>query len=185
MFENLLTDKLDIKFFKETNCYAFEIKNFLSDKQYNALRENLPDIKLNEFKNYNPSFDDQNSQHRLKTFVTEVNPESYNKLIYNNPILSEFVKTMKSSEFSNKVMKKFFFKILKSRIFDTKTLLKLLIRKNRSTKEKSFSLLDRLLLPPTLFTSGLKQAKNDDLLCAKKRHFCARLCLWQNFFIGT
>ena len=69
MFENLLTNKLDIKFFKETNCYAFEIENFLSDEQYNALRENLPDIKINEFKNYNPSFDDQNHQHRLNMYT--------------------------------------------------------------------------------------------------------------------
>ena len=155
MFENLLTNKLDIKFFKETNCYAFEIKNFLSDEQYNALRENLPDIKINEFKNYNSSFDDQNSQHRLKTFVTEINPDSYNKLIYDNSILSEFVQTMKSPEFGNKVMKKFFFKILKSRIFDTKTLFKLLIRKNRSTKEKSLSLVDKLLYNDILVTVGL------------------------------
>ena len=43
MFENLLTDKLDIKFYKETNCYAFEIENFLSEEQYKALYENLPD----------------------------------------------------------------------------------------------------------------------------------------------
>ena len=145
MFENLLKNKLNIKFFKETNCYAFEIENFLSDEQYNALRENLPNIKINEFKDYNASFDNQNSQHRLKAFVTEVHHASYDKLMYNNPILNEFVQTMKNPEFGNKIMKKFFFKILKSRVFDTKTLLKLIIRKNRSIKEKSYSLIDKLL----------------------------------------
>ncbi len=155
MFENLLKNKLEIKFFKETNCYAFEIKNFLSEEQYCALRENLPDIKINEFKNYNPNFDNQNHQHRLKAFVTEINHTSYNKLIYDNPILNEFVQTMKSPEFGNKIIKKFFFKILKSRVFDSKTLLKLLIRKNRSTKEKSLSLVDKLLYNDILVTVGL------------------------------
>tara|TARA_B100000959_G_C14863505_1_gene575248 strand:- start:189 stop:1016 length:828 start_codon:yes stop_codon:yes gene_type:complete len=155
MFENLLTNKLNIKFFKETNCYAFEIENFLSDEQYNALRENLPDIKINEFKNYNESFDNQNSQHRLKAFVTEVNRDSYDKLMYNNPILNEFVQTMKNPEFGNKIMKKFFFKILKSRVFDKKTLLKLIIRKNRSIKEKSYSLVDKLLYNDIVTHVGL------------------------------
>ena len=155
MFENLLRKKLDIKFFKETNCYAFEIENFLSDEQYNALRENLPDIKINEFKNYNPSFDDQNHQHRLKAFVAEINHASYDKLIYGNPILNEFVHTVKSPEFGNKIMKRFFFKILKSRVFDKKTFLKLLIRKNRSIKNKSHSLVDKLLYNDILATVGL------------------------------
>ena len=34
MFENLIEDKLNIKFFKETNCFAFEIENFLSNDKY-------------------------------------------------------------------------------------------------------------------------------------------------------
>ena len=155
MFENLLKNKLNIKFFKETNCYAFEIENFLSDEQYNALRENLPDIKINEFKDYNASFDDQNSQHRLKAFVTEVNHASYDKLMLDNPILNEFVQTMKNPEFGNKIMKKFFFKILKSRVFDKNTLLKLIIRKNRSIKEKSYSLVDKLLYNDIVTHVGL------------------------------
>ena len=61
MFENLIEDKLNIKFFKETNCFAFEIENFLSEEQYSSLNANLPDIKTNEYKNYNGSYDDKNN----------------------------------------------------------------------------------------------------------------------------
>ena len=49
MFENLLKNKLNLKFFK-TNCYAFEIENFLSQDQYESIYKNLPDIKISEFK---------------------------------------------------------------------------------------------------------------------------------------
>ena len=72
------------------------------------------------------------------------NNEITDGVIY-NPILNEFVHTVKSPEFGNKIMKRFFFKILKSRVFDKKTFLKLLIRKNRSIKNKSHSLVDKLL----------------------------------------
>jgi len=86
MFENLIEDKLNIKFFKETNCCTFEIENFLSEEQYDSLNTNLPDIKTNEYKNYNEDYDNKKSQHQLKTFISEVNNISYKKLVYENPI---------------------------------------------------------------------------------------------------
>ena len=45
MFENLLTNNLNVNFFEKSNCYTFEIPNFLSDDQYNALYKNFPNIK--------------------------------------------------------------------------------------------------------------------------------------------
>ena len=56
MFESLIENKLNINFFKETNCCAFEMKDFLSEEQYSSLYTNLPDIKTNEYKNYNEKY---------------------------------------------------------------------------------------------------------------------------------
>mgnify|MGYP006133132357 FL=1 len=154
MFENLIEDKLNIKFYKETNCYAFEIENFLSEEQYGSLNTNLPDIKTNEYKDYNESYDDKKSQHQLKAFISEVNNISYEKLVYENPILNEFVRTVKNPKFINKLMKEFFFKILKSRIFDKKNFLKLLIRKNKGVEEKNYSLAHKLFYNDIISTVG-------------------------------
>lgn len=154
MFESLIENKLNIKYFNETNCFAFEIKDFLSEEQYNLLYTNLPNIKINEFRNYNRSYDDIKSQHRLKAFVTEVDGISYEKLIYKNLVLKEFVRTIKNPKFINKVMKDFFPNILKSRIFDKKNFFKLLLRKNRATDKKSHSLIDKLLYNDIISTVG-------------------------------
>ena len=154
MFESLIENKLNINFFKETNCCAFEMKDFLSEEQYSSLYTNLPDIKTNEYKNYNESYDDKKSQHRLKAFITEVDNISYKKLVYENPILNEFVCTIKNPKFINKVLKEFFFKILKSRILDKKNFLKLLIRKNKATEKKNYSLIHRLFYNDIISTVG-------------------------------
>ena len=160
MFENLLTNNLNVNFFEKSNCYAFEIPNFLSDDQYNALYKNFPNIKKNEAYNFNEAFDDKDSQHQLKAFVTEVYPDKYNKLITENPILNEFTQTFKNPKLSDLFIKKFFFKILKSRIFDSKNFLKLLIRKNRSISKKSDSLIDKFLYNDILTTVGLTYMYN-------------------------
>ena len=154
MFENLIEDKLNIKFFKETNCYAFEIEDFLSEEQYRSLNANLPNIKTNEYKNYNEGYDDKKSQHQSKAFISEVNNISYEKLVYENPILNEFVRTVKNPKFIKKLMKEFSFKILKSRIFDKKNFLKLLIRKNKAVEEKNYSLAHRLFYNDIISTVG-------------------------------
>lgn len=145
MFENLLTNKLNIKFFKKTNCYAFEIENFLSDEQYDALHKNLPNIKISDFKDFNQDFDNKNSQHQYKAFIAEGFTDKYNEFIYENPILNEFTNTMKNPKLINTFMKKFFFKILKSRIFDLKNFLKLLLRKNKPVGKKSDLLINKFL----------------------------------------
>ena len=145
MFKNLLTNKINVKFFKETNCFAFEIENFLSQDQYDSMYENLPSIKINEFKEFNKDFDNKDSQHQFKAFIAEGFTDKYNKFIYENIILNEFVKTMKSPKMVKMLMKKFFWRILISRIFDPKNFLKLLLRKNRSVEKKSDKLLDKFL----------------------------------------
>ena len=145
MFESLLTKKLNIKFFEKTNCYGFEIEDFLSDEQYYALLKNIPDISLNEIKNSNLQIDNKDSQDQLRHYITEVNHAKYDEVLSKNLILSEFVKTIKGPELTNKIMQEFFFKILKSRIFDMRSFLKILLRKNRSVVSKSNSLIDKLL----------------------------------------
>ena len=160
MFENLLTNNLNVNFFEKSNCYAFEIPNFLSDDQYNALYKNFPNIKKNEAQNFNEVFHDKDNQHQLKAFVTEVHPDKYNKLIIENPILNEFTQTFKNPKLSDLFINKFFFKILKSRIFDSKNFLKLLIRKNRSISKKSDSLVDKFLYNDILTTVGLTYMYN-------------------------
>ena len=52
---------------------------------------------------------------------------------------------MKSPKMIKMLMKKFFWKILISRIYDPKNFLKLLLRKNRPVEKKSDNLLDKLL----------------------------------------
>jgi len=145
MFESLLTKKLNIKFFEKTNCYGFEIEDFLSDEQYYALLKNIPDISLNEIKNSNLQIDNKDSQDQLRHYISEVNHAKYDEVLSKNLILSEFVKTIKGPELTNKIMQEFFFKILKSRIFDMRSFLKILLRKNRSVVSKSNSLIDKLL----------------------------------------
>ena len=120
MFENFFSKKLNIDFKKDSNCYAFEIPNFLSDEQYNILYQNFPKIGVTEASKINHSFFDTNSQHQLKASLTELDPENYSKYILSNNILEEFVKTIKRAIYRFFV-KKFYFKILKSRILDPKT----------------------------------------------------------------
>ena len=161
MFENLLTDKLNVKFFKQTNCFAFEIENFLSDEQYNALSRNLPDIKINEFKSFNKDFDNKDSQHQYKAFIAEGFTDKYNELIYENPIMNEFTRTMKNPKVIKKFMNKFFFKILKSRIYDSKNFLKLLLRTNRPVTKKSDLFVDKLLFNEILTNVSLTYSSHD------------------------
>ena len=129
MFKNLLTEKLNINFYKETNCYAFEIKDFLSDEQYSTLYKNIPDIKISDFKNFNKNFDNKNSPHQHMAFIAEGFTDKYNEFIYENPVMNDFIKnTMKNPKWIKRLLRKFYFKILMSRIFDPKIFLKLLIR---------------------------------------------------------
>ena len=160
MFENLVKNNYNVKYFEKSNFYAFEISNFLSDIQYNAILSNLPNIKKDEGLNYNSDFHNKDSQHQSKAFVTEVDMDNYNRIITENLILREFVHELKSQKFINFFMKKFFFQTLKSRIYDKKNLLKLLIRKNRSVNKKSDFLFDKLLYNDLITTVGLAYLYN-------------------------
>ena len=137
MFENILLKNLDIEFKNETNCYAFEIKNFLSDEQYNELEKNFPLIDEQKAKKINKSFDDVNSQLKLRAYISEMNKEPFNEYILSNPILKEFVETIKKPTFTDFLIKKFYFKILNSRKLDFINLTKLILRKNRAHKKRN------------------------------------------------
>ena len=132
MFENILKKNLDINFRKESTCYTFEIPDFLSDEQYDLLEQNFPKLGIDEGSKINHSFYDTSKQHQLKTWVSVLHPEVYSKHVLSNRILNEFVNTIKSAQFTDFLLKKFYFKILKSRIFDPKNLLKFFLRKNRA-----------------------------------------------------
>ena len=136
MFEDLLTKKLDIEFKEQSNCYTFEIFNFLSEQQYEELEKNFPMMDVIEAKKINKSFDDANAQHKLKAYIAEVDKELFNNQILSNTVLKNFVETLKNPLFSNFLMKKLYFKILKSRILDIHNFTKLLIRKSRAYKKR-------------------------------------------------
>jgi len=138
MFDNILKNKLSIDFKKESNCYTFEIPNFLSEEQYDLLDQNFPKIGIDEASRINHAFYDTTNQHQLKASITELDPDTYTKYILSNKVLDEFVNTIKSAQFTDFLLKNFYYKILKSRILDPKNFLKFLLRKNRSyTKRKS------------------------------------------------
>ena len=130
MFNNLIQPNLNLSFYKETNFYTFKIKDFLNEEQYKLLNDNFPRFPRTEFKKYNSQFDNNDSEHRLKAFITEVDPKSYTEHVTSNPVLNEFVRTVKSKEMINVLLKNFFFKILYSRRYDFKNFFKLLLRKN-------------------------------------------------------
>ena len=136
MFENLLTKKLDIEFKEQSNCYTFEIFDFLTEQQYELLEKNFPKMDVYKAKKINKSFDDPDYQHKLKIFITEVEKELFDNQILSNPVLKNFVETLKNPMFTNLLIKKLYFKILKSRILDISNFSKLLIRKNRPYQKR-------------------------------------------------
>jgi len=138
MFKNVLKKNLDIIFKKESNCYTFEIPDFLSDEQYDLLDQNFPRLGIDEGSKINPSFYDVSKQHQLKTWISVLDPEVYSKHVLSNRILNEFVNAIKSEQFTDFLLKNLYYKIIKSRIYDPKNLLKLLLRKSRvHTKRNS------------------------------------------------
>jgi len=145
MFNNLVKDNYKVSFFEKSNCYTFEIPNFFSEEQYDILYKNLPNIERGEAANHNLEFYDKSKQNQLKDFISEVNGDRYNKTVGKSLILNEFVQQIKDPKFINILMKTFYFKILKSRVYDPKNFLKLLIRKNRGVKQKSSLLIDKFL----------------------------------------
>tara|TARA_Y100000996_G_C22414187_1_gene598555 strand:+ start:54 stop:869 length:816 start_codon:yes stop_codon:yes gene_type:complete len=138
MFDELLKKNLTVDFKKESNCFTFEIPNFLSDNQYELLKQNFPKIDVNKAAELNTSFNDINldNEHKRKAWITELNKESFSNYIISNKVLNEFVETIKNPLFTKFLMNKFYFHILKSRIFNPKSLLKLLLRKSRALKKR-------------------------------------------------
>ena len=137
MFNDLLQKKLKIHFYDDSNCNAFEISNFLSPKQYQSILDNIPSINKLKASRINPVFDDKTNQHQLKAYISIVQKEVYKEHMLKNPILNELIETFKKPAFNNFLLKKLYFRILKSRIFDLKNFFKLLIRKNKFVDEKN------------------------------------------------
>jgi len=145
MFQNLLEKNHEINFFDYSNCHAFEIPNFLDDDQYKELNKNIPNLQKTDAQELNDKFDDKKNQHQLKAYINELNKEPYNKFIEKNLILNEFANIFKNSKMNEFFLKQFFTRIIKSRIYDPKNMLKLLIRKNRTVLKKENSIIDKLL----------------------------------------
>ena len=145
MFDNLLNEKFEVNFHNNTNCYAFEIPNFLNDEQYEQIKKNIPSFEKEDAKLLNENFSDENNQHQLKVYINELNKEGYSKFITNNPVLNEFSQIFKHPKMNNFFFKKFYSEILRSRKYDPKNLLKLILRKNRTVNEKKNSFLDKLI----------------------------------------
>ena len=145
MFQNLINKDYMVNFLEYSNCYAFEIPNFLDDDQYNALYRNIPNLKKNDAEKLNDKFNDYDSQFKLKAHINELDQKSYEKFIKNNPILNEFAQIFKNPVMNKFFLKKFYSKILKSRFYDPKNFLKLLLRKNRTVNHKQERFIDKLI----------------------------------------
>ena len=145
MFNDFLEKELTISFIEKSYSKIFKIENFLSEEQYKLIDDNIPKFKSDDYKILNPDFDNKEAQHQLKFHLNEVSKENYEKYVYSNPILENFVQTIKNPIFVNKILNKLFYKILASRIKDKKTFLKLFIKKNRAVYEKKKSFIDKFI----------------------------------------
>jgi len=145
MFNDLLEKELRISSIGNSNSKIFKIENFLSEEQYELIYNNIPKLKSDDYKILNPDFDNKEAQHQKKFHLNEVSKENYEKYVYTNPILENFVKIIKNPIFVNKILNKLFYKILASRIMDKKTFLKLLFRKNKAVYEKKKSFTDKFI----------------------------------------
>ena len=145
MFQNLINKDYEVKFLDYSNCFAFEIPNFLDDDQYNVLYENIPNLKRNDAEKLNDKFNDSDSQFKLKAHINELDQKSYKKFIEDNSILDEFAQIFKNPAMNKFFLKKFYSKILKSRLYDPKNFFKLLLRKNRTVDHKREKFIDKLL----------------------------------------
>ena len=145
MFQNIIDKNLKINFLNNSNCHAFEIPDFLDDLQYEELKKNIPNFKKKDAELLNDKFYDEKNQHKLKVYINELTKENYQNFIIQNPILNELVKVFKNPRINNFLLDKLYFKILKSRIYDPKNLIKFLLRKNRIAEKKIDSLIHKCL----------------------------------------
>lgn len=142
-FDNILEKKLEIKFHTISNCYAFEIENFLDDEQYELIKKNLPNFENKNLEILNKDFNNQEYQHNKKIYINEVNQKEYQKYVLENPVLNKFSTVIKNPLFAKKLIDILFFKIILSRRYDLKNFFKLLIRKNKYEYNDNKSLIDK------------------------------------------
>ena len=143
-FRDILEKRLDIKFYKFSNCFAFEIENFLSDEQYELIKKNLPNTDNEALKKSNKDFYNKELQHNKKIYINELYQKEYQKYVIENSVLNNFSTVIKDPIFAKKLIDNLFFKIILSRRYDLKNFFKLLIRKNRYEYKDDKSLLDKL-----------------------------------------
>ncbi len=143
-FKDILEKRLDIKFYKFSNCFAFEIENFLSDEQYEIIRKNLPNSNNKDLKNSNKDFHNPELQHNKKVYINELYKNEYQEYVIENPVLNNFSTIIKDPIFAKKLIDSLFFKIISSRRYDLKNFFKLLFRKNKYEYKDNKSLIDKL-----------------------------------------
>ena len=143
-FDDILEKKLDIKFYEFSNCFAFEIENFLSDEQYELIKKNLPNADNEALKKSNKDFYNKELQHNKKIYINELYQKEYQKYVIENPVLNNFSTVIKDPIFAKKLVDNLFLKIISSRKYDYKNFLKLLLRKNKYEYKDNKSLIDKL-----------------------------------------
>ena len=144
MFQNILEKKLKINFLNFSNCYAFEISDFLDDFQFSEIKNNLPDFKKKDIESVNFKSNNKADQHKNKIYMNELDQENYKKFVNNNLILNEFAQIFKNPKMNNFFLRSLYFEILKSRIYDPKNFIKFLLRKNLTVNKKSESFLHKI-----------------------------------------
>tara|TARA_B100001741_G_C16519343_1_gene583946 strand:- start:158 stop:982 length:825 start_codon:yes stop_codon:yes gene_type:complete len=145
MFQDLLDKRFNINFLDNSSCHAFEIQDFLDDHQYEQINKNIPDFKKDQAENLNDKFYDNTNQHQLKVYINELNKDNYNHFIIKNPILNELSQIFKNPRMNNFFLKKLYPQILKSRFYDPRNFIKLMLRRNRTVEKKSNSILEKFL----------------------------------------
>ena len=163
MFKNLLIDNKKINFLEEKNYYIFEIKDFLTNEQYEALYDNFPVASKDEAKRFNKDFSDSNNPKKNRFSISEMYPELYNKTLSNNQILKDFDETIKDPQFTKLIYKNLYYKILRSRIKDIKYFSKLLFQINEPNK-KNKNFIDKLFYNKIHTTMDFTTFYNDSKL---------------------
>ena len=109
-FKDILEKRLDIKFYKFSNFFFFEIENFLSDEQYELIKKNLPNTDNEALKKSNKDFYNKELQHNKKIYINELYQKEYQKYVIENSVLNNFSTVIKDPIFAKKLIDNLFLK---------------------------------------------------------------------------
>lgn len=133
MFKNLKNKKTIINFIQKKPYFIFEIKNFLSDNEYEEIFKNFPTINKD-------NISEILTQNKKYAFNSRSN--FYKKKIYENSTMQKIHEIIFSKEFSYFFYKRLFKEIFLSRFNNVKNIIKILrfkrFHNNKQITKKNF-----------------------------------------------